>query len=122
LNPESPTASGTVAAVDQPVPYDNADKPLRKQFYDVLMCGANIVSAVTWSEQAIPNTQSCASADKKTRHIQGQYGNISAIPSPAANPGLVTAVCAGIQQQKTYTNGYSTTQTLSSIASQLNCH
>jgi hypothetical protein len=122
LNPELPTASGTMAAMDQPVPYDNSDKPLTKQFYDLLICGSAIVSAVTWSEQGLGNTQSCATADGNHRHILGQYGNISAIPDPATNGKLVTAVCAGIQQQKTYSNGYSTTQTLSSMATQLNCH
>jgi len=105
--PDTDTQGGGHVINDEPTANALNDSPYRKQFYDVLMCGTQIMDAFQWTRTGVeasqvqwctepcPNGQSSCAPVKET--MAGTYSNVNRVnldPTMGGNPqDLSKAVC-----------------------------
>jgi hypothetical protein len=102
-----------VLSGDESTPYTNTLAPAQKTFYDVLMCGDQLLDAFTYEETGVDSPP--PACDGKV--TAGTYSDLHQVP--LNDPGLRTAACTGIEtlvspKPKNMTN-------LDAISRNLNC-
>lgn len=98
LVPEQPVtdASGKLINIlvdDQPSAYTDAGTPANKHFYDVLMCGTQLIDTFTWTIKGVSSPQACQSGNG-SRFTEGDYTDLREVP--AGDQGLQWAACSAI--------------------------